>query len=137
MPYDIRLLKLLARGGQADIYEIDKERILRVIRDAGPNEARMLRREFNLMAALYHSGAPVPKVYEFIEDDDLIAMSMQRINGKSMLQAMGKNLLKMKRTAKELARLHCEVSRCPMIAELERHQGDDPPVHAKKRKAQR
>lgn len=45
MPYDLSCLKLLARGGQADIYEIDESRILRVLRNPDPEDFALLMNE--------------------------------------------------------------------------------------------
>jgi len=65
MPYDLNAMKLLARGGQADIYEIDENRILRVLRGSGPDDARMLMSERAIMEELHCAGARAPALQIF------------------------------------------------------------------------
>jgi aminoglycoside phosphotransferase (APT) family kinase protein len=106
MPYDLQAMKLLARGGQADIYEIDEGSILRVLRGADPKDTRMLMSEHTVMNELRTRGVGVPEVYEFTEVVGKPALVMERIAGPSMMDLMLRNPFIMRRTARELARLH-------------------------------
>lgn len=113
MPYDVKSLKILARGGQADIYEIDAGRILRVLRSPDPEDFDMLMGERALMAELCGRGLDVPEVFEDTQAGGNPAVVMQRVQGPSMLQRIAGNPLRMRGEAKTLARLHCEFLRCP------------------------
>jgi aminoglycoside phosphotransferase (APT) family kinase protein len=99
----------LARGGQADIYEIDGSRILRVLRKSGPDEVQMLMNERTIMAALREHGVGVPEVFEVTEADGLPALAIERITGSSMMDRVLGNPLVMSHEVRELAKLHCEV----------------------------
>jgi serine/threonine protein kinase len=105
--YDLSSMKLLAQGGQADIYEIDKSKILRVLRSPDPNDGLFLLAERTIMTALRQQGVGVPEVYEYAEVNGLPALAMEKITGPSMLDKMLKNPFTMRSTAQELARLHC------------------------------
>lgn len=113
MPYDLSAMKLIARGGQADIYEINGSKILRVLRDASAEAAKMLMNERAIMAALRECSVGVPQVFECTGINGLPALEMERITGPSMLERLLMNPLAMGHFAKELARLHCDVLGSP------------------------
>lgn len=101
-------LKLLAQGGQAKIYELDGDRILRVLR--GNYDAENLRCEMSVMNSLHASGRTVPKVYEYLEIDDKPSIIMERLKGVSMMAQMKRKPSKIFQYAKKLAKLHMEVT---------------------------
>lgn len=105
--YDTSKLRLLAQGGQADIYELGEDKVLRVIRDAKHKDLAEV--EYSVLCALHEQGRDVPKAYEFTSVDGKPALVVERIKGPSMLDTIGKNPLKMKKWAREFARLHHEV----------------------------
>jgi aminoglycoside phosphotransferase (APT) family kinase protein len=115
MPFDLGTLKLLARGGQADIYEIDSTRILRVLRNPDPQDGQYLMAERTIMAMLREQGVGVPAVYEYCEVNGLPAFEMERISGSSMMEQLLQNPLAMGSIAHELARLHSGFLRMPAI----------------------
>lgn len=119
MVYDLPDMKLLARGGQADIYEIDSARILRVLRETDEHSVRALHAERAVMALLRARGASVPEVYEAVEACGMPAYAMQRISGPSMLEKMMRNPLGIGGYAKALADLHMEVLCTTAPAELQ------------------
>lgn len=108
MVYDLPKMKLLARGGQADIYEIDSLRILRVLREPDEHGVQALHAERSIMALLRTQGVNVPEVYEAGDAGGLPAYAMQRISGPSMLEKMMRNPLNICGYAKALADLHAE-----------------------------
>jgi aminoglycoside phosphotransferase (APT) family kinase protein len=118
MSYDLNRMKLLARGGQADIYEMDEGRILRVLRGVDPKDTRMLMGERAIMDELRRRDVAVPEVYEYAEVDGRPALAMQRISGPSMLDNLLRHPLGMRKTTRELARLHCEFLACPALEGL-------------------
>ncbi len=102
--YDTSKLRLIARGGQADIYELGGDRVLRVIRDGKYRE--LAETEYSVLCALHENGRDVPKPYEFTSADGKPALVVERIQGPSMLEAIGKDPIHMRRWAREFARLH-------------------------------
>jgi aminoglycoside phosphotransferase (APT) family kinase protein len=112
MEPDLNAMRLLARGGQADIYAIDETKILRVLRGTDPKDARMLMSERAIMEGLRGSGVDVPEVHEFMEVEGRPALVMQRIKGPSMLDNLLRRPLSMRAQVRELARLHCGFLGC-------------------------
>lgn len=113
MVYNLSEMKLLARGGQADIYEIDGSQVLRVLRDADAEHAAMLQNERAIMAELKERGADVPEVFEYGEADGQPALAIERVSGPSLMELMLRNPLDLGGSARELARLHREVVSAP------------------------
>jgi aminoglycoside phosphotransferase (APT) family kinase protein len=90
---------LLAAGRDADIFEYGPGLVLRRSRDG-----RSIAHEARIMAYLHDRGYPVPAVEEVSDDGrDLV---MERIDGLSMVDAIGKAPWTVRRQAKTLARLH-------------------------------
>jgi aminoglycoside phosphotransferase (APT) family kinase protein len=90
---------LLAAGRDADIFEYEPGLVLRRSRDG-----RSLAHEAGIMTYLHEQGYPVPAVEEVSDDGrDLV---MERIEGVSMVEAIGKAPWTVRRQAKTLARLH-------------------------------
>ena len=104
--YDLSKLKLIASGGQADIYELDNDRILRVLRN--PEDKTFALAEFSVMKTLKKMGKEVPMVYEFINVEDKAAIVMERIYGETMLIHMKKKPHKIFTQVKKLASLQIE-----------------------------
>jgi aminoglycoside phosphotransferase (APT) family kinase protein len=106
MVYDPASMKLLARGGQADIYELDSGRVLRVLRQSDERSAQMLQEERAVMALLRERGVGVPEVYGAGEAGGLPAFEMERISGPSMLELLARDPLGARGLARKLADLH-------------------------------
>lgn len=106
--YDLSKLKLIASGGQADIYELDNDKILRVLRN--PQDKTYAMTEFYVMKTLEQNGKEVPKVYEFINVDNKPAIIMQKIYGETMLFQMKKKPYQLFSQVKKLASLQIEIS---------------------------
>ena len=104
--YDLSMLKLIASGGQADIYELDNDRILRVLRN--PEDKTFALAEFSVMKTLKKMGKEVPMVYDFVNVEGRAAIVMERIYGETMLIQMKKNLYKLFAQVKKLASLQIE-----------------------------
>ncbi|WP_433051603.1 phosphotransferase [Dactylosporangium sp. CS-033363] len=87
---------LLASGRDADIYALDERRVLRRYRRGGDVTA-----EAATMRYVADHGFPVPRIYE-AEGADLV---MERLEGPTMLQALGDNTLDLSSGATVLADL--------------------------------
>lgn len=105
--YDLSALKLIARGGQADIYEIDGEKVLRVLRN--PEAEKELKAEMSVMQALKAKGKAVPAVYEYLTVNGMPAVVMERIHGITMTDDIQKNPMALFSQADKLAKLHTDV----------------------------
>lgn len=103
-------LKLMAQGGQADIYELDSNKIIRVLRNKNDEEA--LKIEMSVMKSLHDRGKSVPEVYEFLKVEEKPSIIMEKINGSTMIDELRKNPLKIFKQAEKLAELHMEVADC-------------------------
>jgi aminoglycoside phosphotransferase (APT) family kinase protein len=90
---------LLAAGRDADIYEYGDGAVLRRSR-----EGRSLLVEARTLEFLRAHGYPVPKVFEVSDDGtDLV---MERIDGPTMVDAVGRRPWTLRHSARALADLH-------------------------------
>jgi aminoglycoside phosphotransferase (APT) family kinase protein len=90
---------LLAAGRDADIFEYGPGLVLRRSR-----EGRSMAQEARTMAYLHQKGYPVPAVEELSDDGSELAM--ERIEGRSMVDAIGAAPWSVRRQARVLAELH-------------------------------
>ena len=97
---------LLAAGRDADIFDYGPGLVLRRSRDG-----RSIAHEARIMAYLHERGYPVPAVEEV--SDDGRELVMERIEGMSMVDAIGKAPWSVRRQAKTLARLHKQLHDIP------------------------
>ncbi len=102
-------LRLLARGGQSDIYEYGEGRVLRVARR--PQDHDRIRYEFSVYQYLRDLNAAVPEAYELLQVDGAPAISMERISGPTLLDQIRHNPLGARGGARRLARLQVELLR--------------------------
>lgn len=102
-------LTLIARGGQADIYDFGDGKILRVGRR--PQDLERIRYEYTVYLALNETKIHVPKVYGLVEAAGMPAIVMERLNGPSMMDQIKANPLSAKVKARQLAGIHLEIGR--------------------------
>jgi aminoglycoside phosphotransferase (APT) family kinase protein len=105
---EIDQLKLLAQGGQAEIYEMDQNKVIRVLRKKEDEES--LKYEMKIMQSLKDKGKTVPTIYEYLQIDGRPAIIMERLYGATMLEDIKRKPLHIFRQAKKLASLHMEVA---------------------------
>lgn len=105
---ELSKLKLLAQGGQAEIYELDEGKVIRVLRKAEGEE--YLKIEMSIMKSLKEKGKAVPKVYEYLKIDGRPSIIMEKIDGDTMLAGVRKKPLQLLKQAEKLAKLHLEVA---------------------------
>jgi len=110
--------RLLGAGRNADAYDIGGGRVLRRYRDG--RDASAVEREALVMAHARAHGAPVPEVFE-VSGADIV---MERADGPTMLDALGRRPWLVRRQARLLAGLHATVHQVPALPEL-RAIGDD------------
>lgn len=93
---------LLASGRDCDIFEYGHGLVLRRARDGRPIEY-----EARIMRYLHERGYPVPAIEEISEDGTRIVM--ERVDGLSMVDAIGKAPWSVRRQARLLADLHLQL----------------------------
>jgi tRNA A-37 threonylcarbamoyl transferase component Bud32 len=89
-------LLLLASGRDADVYALDRERVLRRYRDA-----RDVTGEAEVMEHARRHGCPVPEVYRTGPGE----MVLQRLHGPTMAEALVSGTVSTAEAGAELARL--------------------------------
>jgi aminoglycoside phosphotransferase (APT) family kinase protein len=97
---------LIATGRDCDIFDYGPGLILRRSR-----EGRSQRRDAEVMAYLTTQGYPVPAVEEISNDG--LSLAMQRIEGVTMVEALGKQPWKVRRYGALLAELHQRLHQIP------------------------
>jgi aminoglycoside phosphotransferase (APT) family kinase protein len=105
---DVKGLPLIARGGQAEIYDYEDGRVLRVARRS--QDFDRLRYEYEVYELLAGTKVSVPRAYELVEADGSPAIIMDRLSGGSMMDQIRRRPLSAKARAIELAELHLDVS---------------------------
>lgn len=105
---ELNKLKLLAQGGQADIYELDDTKVIRVLRNS--KDEKSLKTEMSIMKDLKSKGKAVPEVYEYLKINGRPSIIMERLKGGTMLDEIKKSPLKLLSLAEKLASLQMEVS---------------------------
>ena len=100
----IESLPLVARGGQADIYDCGNGRIIRVPRR--PQDYDRIRYEYAVYSLLSGSTVVAPRAYELVDVDGAPSIIMERIPGISMMEQIRKKPLTFRRQAVGLARMH-------------------------------
>jgi aminoglycoside phosphotransferase (APT) family kinase protein len=103
----IETLPLLARGGQADIYDFGHGKVLRVPRR--PQDYERIRYEYAVYSLLSDSDIDALKAYELVEVNEAPAIIMERISGTSMMDEIKKRPSLIKRKAVQLAEMHVEI----------------------------
>jgi tRNA A-37 threonylcarbamoyl transferase component Bud32 len=100
-------LPLLARGGQADIYDYGDGKVLRVPRRE--MDFDRIRYEYDVYVFLRHAGIAAPRVYDLVMIGKVPVMVMEKISGVSMMEMIRQNPFSITKRVKELVRLHHEV----------------------------
>jgi hypothetical protein len=101
---DIGTLPLVARGGQADIYDYGNGKVIRVPRR--PQDYDRIRYEYRVYLSLSCSGVDAPKVDELVEVNGAPSIVMQRIVGTSMIDQIRRQPLLIRQKGFDLARMH-------------------------------
>ena len=101
---DIHTLPLIARGGQADIYDYGNGKVIRVPRR--PQDYDRIRYEHKVYLPLSGSTVAAPKVYELIEVNGAPSIIMERILGISMMDQIKKQPQLIRWKAVDLANMH-------------------------------
>jgi len=109
---------LVGAGRSADVYEAGDGRVLRRYRDGRPS-ARVVR-EAEVMAHARAHGVPVPEVFDVTES----GIVMERADGPTMLDVLGKRPWTLRTQIRLLARLHAMVHAAPPLDWLPAPFGD-------------
>ena len=110
---------LVATGRTADIHLWNGTNIVKVFREWVSLEAVTL--ELRAAKAVYDAGLPVPAVGETIKVNNRIGLIYERIEGTSMLEALGRRPWNILKYAEQLAHLHARTHAC-IVPEI-------PPLH--------
>jgi len=100
----VRNLPLLARGGQAGIYDIGEGKVLRV--PNRPEDFDRIRYEYRVYALLAETTAYAPAVYELLEIEGVPAIVMERLTGRTMMSSVKTRPWTAEEKAVDLAELH-------------------------------
>jgi aminoglycoside phosphotransferase (APT) family kinase protein len=106
---------LLARGRAADVYALDRTRVLRRYR-----RPSCTPREVAVMERARADGYPVPRVHDLTETD----LVMDRIEGPTMVDDMARRPWRLRQHARTLASLHHRLHDIPAPQWLDTPLGD-------------
>ncbi len=100
-------LPLIARGGQADIYDCGDGRILRVPRLS--RDFDRIRYEYQVYSLLNGSGISAPRVFDLVDVNGAPSIVMERALGRPMIADIAARPLRIRKLSRELAELHVKL----------------------------
>jgi len=103
-PIDVGALRLVAKGGQADIYDYGDGKVIRVPRR--PQDYDRIRYEYGIYVLLSGTTIAAPKAFELVEVNGAPSIVMERILGPSMIDEIRKQPYLIRRKAIDLANMH-------------------------------
>jgi aminoglycoside phosphotransferase (APT) family kinase protein len=113
--------RLVGEGREAEIFEWDEGRVLRLMRD--PDREESMHRSVAAMAAARASGAPVPEVFEEVTLDGRPGVVMSRVDGDDLFAEISRRPWRFVGYALELgvvhARLHDAVAPPSLMTQRE------------------
>jgi aminoglycoside phosphotransferase (APT) family kinase protein len=115
--------RLVGAGRSADVYEAGVGRVLRRYRDG--RAAAWVAREAEVMAHARAHGVPVPEVFD-VAGSDIV---MERADGPTMLNMLGRRPWTLGAQARLLGRLHAAVHAVPALDWLPAPFGDGNGAH--------
>jgi tRNA A-37 threonylcarbamoyl transferase component Bud32 len=101
---DLKSLKKIASGGQAEIFEIGSGRVLRLLYNE--DYMHLIEYEFKSLEIAKQNGIYVPAVYEIVTVAGRPGIIMERIDGETMAGLLSKTPLLLFQKARELGALH-------------------------------
>lgn len=105
MTIDLASLVRIGQGREAEVFEIDSDRVIKVSRGTGES----LDREAAALRAAHGAGMPVPAALELIEVDGRRALVMSRARGTEMLTGFARRPWTLLRAGSKLGRLHARL----------------------------
>jgi uncharacterized protein (TIGR02172 family) len=112
-------MKQIGQGRTADIFEVDESSILKLYKKGIFHEA--IDVEFSVSQFVYSLGINTPKPLELLWQDERRGIIFQRVSGVSLLDAITRRPLHVKKYAKILATLHSQLNACE-ASDLHRKQ---------------
>ncbi len=106
---DLKLLKKIATGGQAEIFEINENMVLRLLYREEDNI--LAEYEFKSLQIAKQNGIYVPAVFEIVNVDNRPGIIMEKTNGITMTKMIQANPFKLFKKAKELGELHYNLNK--------------------------
>lgn len=106
---DIKNLRLLSQGNTAEVYQIDENKVLKLFRKGIP--PILCNNEFEKTKAVSEIIDNSPQVYETVNIDGRDGIIIERIKGINMVEVMLKNIFKLKKQAKNLAKIHVDIQK--------------------------
>lgn len=103
LEYNVNEMKLLATGGEANIYEVNQNQILRVIYK---KESKADKIENIVFPILEQNKIHVPHIYEYLLVDNKNAQLMERIDGPELLTEWIKHPFFEKKQTDEFSNMH-------------------------------
>lgn len=103
---EISQFKLIARGGEAEIYDMGDDKVLRVLWKQSDRSYRSSETYGYLCPLLRQAHIDVPEIYEYTNVGERPAQIMQKIDGTTMLKQLARQPFQIPSRIKRLAELH-------------------------------
>ncbi|HEX2937380.1 MAG TPA: phosphotransferase [Ruminiclostridium sp.] len=103
---EISQFKLIARGGEAEIYDMGDDKVLRVLWKQSDRSYHSSDTYGYLCPLLRQAHIDVPEIYEYTNVGERPAQIMQKIDGITMLKQLARQPFQIPSRIKRLAELH-------------------------------
>jgi len=104
------MTKQIGQGRTADIYEVDESSILKLYKKGIFHEAAEV--EFSVSQYVHSIGIHTPKPLDLLWQNERRGIVFQRVSGVTLLDAITRRPLFVKKYARILASLHSQLHRC-------------------------
>lgn len=101
---DLSAYKMISQGNTAEIYQYNKDKILKLFREGIPKEA--VESEYAKVKQIQRRLKDIPKVYEILKYKERYGIVYEYIQGVDMIRVMLSKAGRLKSYAKSLALLH-------------------------------
>ena len=101
------MLNKIGIGRTAEIFEIENNKILKLYFKRIPDEVAIM--EYEIHKKINNLDIPIAVCYDLIQQDGRYGITMEKINGISMMKFMSENPMTSMQQAKKLAQLHSTV----------------------------
>ena len=109
-------LRLIGQGREAEVYEYQDGRVLKLLRAPGPS-ARVAF-EISALEAARSAGVPVPGVYEEVEVVGRLGLVMEHLKGSDLLTVIARKPWLVLRCGRLMGETHARINAAPAPASL-------------------
>jgi uncharacterized protein (TIGR02172 family) len=106
---NIKELKKIATGGQAEIFDLQNDKVLRLM--LRPEDNLLIDYEYQSLQIVKQEGLHVPEVFEIVNVDNRPGIIMEKISGHTLTYLFQKKPYLLFNKTKELSKIHSKLNK--------------------------